>query len=72
MGMMVESVMPSLTGPEQLDLLISLPPDAPFYFRYAALAKPVPEDEATARLDALMNGDARVRERASFPSLLPE
>lgn len=62
-GMMVESVLPGLEAGEQLDLLQSLPSDAPFYFRYAMLAKPISGDEAAKRLGAVLGGDAGVVER---------
>lgn len=60
-GMMVESLLPGLDGHEQLDLLQSLPPEAPFYFRYSALAKPV--IGAAARLEAVMTAHPRILER---------
>jgi hypothetical protein len=62
-AMLVEGVLPTLDGGQQLDLLQSLPPSAPYYLRYAALAKPLSGAESAGRLDAVMNADARILER---------
>ncbi|MCT2400423.1 restriction endonuclease [Novosphingobium sp. HK4-1] len=62
-GMLVEGVMPTLDAGQQLDLLQSLPTRAPYYFRYAALAKPLSGVEAAFRLDGVMDADPRILER---------
>lgn len=61
-GMMVEAVFPRLDEDEQLDLLQSLPPEAPFYMRYSALAKPL-DDGAARRLGAALSLGPRILER---------
>ncbi|MEO7178611.1 MAG: hypothetical protein ABIW83_07190, partial [Allosphingosinicella sp.] len=62
-GMLVEGVMPKLEAGQQLDLLQSLPTRAPYYFRYAALAKPLSGAESVSRLDGVMDADPRILER---------
>jgi len=62
-GMLVESVLPTLDSGQQLDLLQSLPPHAPYYLRYAALAKPMSGEEAATRLKAVMDDDPKILER---------
>ncbi len=62
-GTMVESVLPAHDAAGQLDLLQSLPTDAPYYFRYSRVAKALTGDEAAARLAAVINGDAAILER---------
>lgn len=65
-GMMVESVLPSLEASSQLDLLQSLPPAAPFYLRYGVLAKQLSGTEAAQRLAAAEDAHPRVLERTLF------
>lgn len=62
-GMLVEGVMPTLDAGQQLELLQSLPTRAPYYFRYAALAKPLSSAESAFRLDGVMDADPRILER---------
>ncbi|WP_309806621.1 restriction endonuclease [Novosphingobium capsulatum] len=62
-GMLVESVMPKLDAGQQLDLLQSLPARAPYYSRYAALAKPLSGAESASRLEQVMDADPRLLER---------
>jgi hypothetical protein len=62
-GMLVESIMPTLDAGQQLELLQSLPTLAPFYFRYAALAKPLSGTESASRLEQVMDADPRILER---------
>ncbi|MGH1556979.1 hypothetical protein ACRAWD_02610 [Caulobacter segnis] len=62
-GMLVEAVLPSLDAAAQMDLMLSLPPNANFYFRYINLLKPYPADEAATRLEALRAGEPRLVER---------
>lgn len=62
-GMMVECVLPSLDGCGQLDLLQSLPPEAPYYLSYSAVARPLSGDVAAERLDAVIDGNPRILER---------
>lgn len=62
-GMLVEGVMPTLDAGQQLDLLQSLPARAPYYFRYAALAKPLSGAESASRLEQVMDADPRILER---------
>lgn len=56
-AMLVEACLPGLTAEQQLDLLQSLPPKAPYYFRYSALAKPLTGEVAAARLSAVIADD---------------
>lgn len=65
-GMIVESVLPRLEANAQLDLLQSLPDEAPWYLRYTSLAKSMTADEAAARLEAGLKGEARALERALY------
>ncbi|GGE21551.1 hypothetical protein GCM10011529_30250 [Polymorphobacter glacialis] len=62
-GMMVESVLPAHDAAGQLDLLQSLPNDAPYYFRYSRVAKPLTGDETADRLNAVIDGDSEILER---------
>lgn len=62
-AMLVESIFPKLDAGQQLDLLQSLPTEAPFYLRYWALAKPLDGPEAADRLGRMMNGEPRLLER---------
>lgn len=62
-GMMVEGIFPRMTAAGQLDLLQSLPPDAPFYLRYSRLAKQLEPDTAAQRLEDARDSDHRVLER---------
>jgi len=62
-GKMVECVLPSLDGCGQLDLLQSLPPDAPYFLRYSAVARPLNSDVAARRLAAVIDGNPRILER---------
>lgn len=65
-GMLVEGVLPRLDAGRQLDLLQSLPPDAPWYLRYTSLAKPMTTDEAAERLETSLRGQPRSLERALY------
>ncbi|WP_188908334.1 hypothetical protein [Aureimonas endophytica] len=62
-GTMVESVLPTRDGAAQLDVLQSLPSDAPYYFRYSRVAKPLTGDDAANRLAAVIDGDPNILER---------
>ena len=62
-AMLVESVLPALDADLQLDLLQSLPPDAPYYLRYIGLTKPLTGDRSAERLGAVLTGDPRILER---------
>lgn len=62
-GMLAESILPPLDAGQQLDLLQSLPPHAPYYLRYAALAKPLSGEESARRLAAVIKAEARILER---------
>ncbi|MDR6624372.1 hypothetical protein [Caulobacter segnis] len=62
-GMLVEAALPSLDAAEQIDLMLSLPPDANFYVRYIDLLKPLPAEVAVARLQSLHSGEPRLVER---------
>ena len=62
-GLMVEAVLPAHDGARQLDLLQSLPHDAPYYLRYSHVAKPLTGDEATGRLAAVIDGGSEVLKR---------
>lgn len=61
-GMMVEGAMPRLDAEGQLDLLQSVPTEAPFYMRYTTLAKPL-SSEAERRLSDVMNAHPSILER---------
>jgi hypothetical protein len=65
-GMIVEGVLPRLDADAQLDLLQSLPQEAPWYLRYTSLAKPMTADEAASRLEAASSGETRALERALY------
>jgi hypothetical protein len=62
-GMMVEAVLPRLDAGVQLGLLQSLPPEAPFFLRYSALAKPLLAAEAERRLGDALSVHPRILER---------
>ncbi len=62
-GKMVECVLPSLDGCGQIELLQSLPPEAPYFLRYFAVARPLKGDIAAERLAAVIDGDPRILER---------
>lgn len=62
-GMMVEGAMPRLGAEAQLDLLQSLPTEAPFYMRYSTLAKPLSAEAAERRLRDVLTGHPRILER---------
>lgn len=65
-GMMVEGIMPRLDAAQQLEQLLSLPADAPFYQRYTALAKQLDAANAAARLSAARSIGPRMLERTLF------
>lgn len=62
-AMLVEACLPSLAAEQQLDLLQSLPPKAPYYFRYSGLAKPLSAEVAAERLSAAITADSDRIER---------
>ena len=76
-GMLVEAAFPHLEADGQLDMLQSLKPEAPYFLRYDALAKPLSPSGATRRLMAVRGGAKRIVERtllflASTPDELDE
>ncbi|GAA4642448.1 hypothetical protein GCM10023115_05780 [Pontixanthobacter gangjinensis] len=63
LGMMVEGIMPRLEAGDQLDLLLSLPEDAPYYLRYNALARQFDPTDAAERLSTASSIGGHVLER---------